>query len=215
MKTMKLASTILALLIAAYIFSACSKFEYDNSTIFAKVTAIDGQKVTLLVGEMNIDENMMQGDFNGDMSNFTPPTDDGNIPQMPNEDLGEMPTLPEGETMPEGELPEMPSDGSIPEMPDGGMQLPNGELPEGMGNMQMPFVAGDDTITLTLNEEIVKTLSVDSIVQITFGDNGSVEALNIVGGNMQGGFGGGNPFNSMTPPESGEVEGSTTNNANS
>lgn len=189
MKTIKLIVMILTLTLVIGAFAGCSKFEYDNSTIIAQVTAIDGQNVTLIVGEMAMDENMMQG---GNMqgSNMMPPTGDGSIPKMPD---GEIPELPEGETMPEmpeGGMPQMPEDGAMPEMP-------NGEMPEGFENgMQSPFIAGDDSITLTLNEETVGTLSVGSILQITFGDNGNVESLAVLGGNMQGSFGGSN----MTPP---------------
>lgn len=189
MKTMKLIVAILTLTLVIGAFAGCTKFEYDNSTIVAQVKAIEGQKVTLLVGEMAMDGNMMPG---GNMQggNMTPPTGDSTFPAIPD---GEMPEMPEGETMPEmpeGGMPQMPNDGSMPEMP-------NGEMPEGFGSgMQSPFTAGEDSITLTLNEETVKTLSVGSIVQITFGDNGSVESLTVLGGNMQGGFGGGN----MIPP---------------
>lgn len=185
MKTMKLIVAILTLTLVIGAFAGCTKFEYDNSTIVAQVTAIDGQKVTLLVGEMDMGGNMMQGGMmpGGNMQggNMTPPTGDSTFPAIPD---GEMPE------MPEGGMPQMPNDGSMPEMP-------NGEMPEGFGSgMQSPFTAGEDSITLTLNEETVKTLSVGSIVQITFGDNGSVESLTVLGGNMQGGFGGGN----MIPP---------------
>ena len=189
MKTMKLIVAILTLTLVIGAFAGCTKFEDDNSTIVAQVKAIEGQKVTLLVGEMAMDGNMMPG---GNMQggNMTPPTGDSTFPAIPD---GEMPEMPEGETMPEmpeGGMPQMPNDGSMPEMP-------NGEMPEGFGSgMQSPFTAGEDSITLTLNEETVKTLSVGSIVQITFGDNGSVESLTVLGGNMQGGFGGGN----MIPP---------------
>lgn len=185
MKTMKLIVAILTFTLVIGAFAGCTKFEYDNSTIVAQVTAIDGQKVTLLVGEMDMGGNMMQGGMmpGGNMQggNMTPPTGDSTFPAIPD---GEMPE------MPEGGMPQMPNDGSMPEMP-------NGEMPEGFGSgMQSPFTAGEDSITLTLNEETVKTLSVGSIVQITFGDNGSVESLTVLGGNMQGGFGGGN----MIPP---------------
>lgn len=183
MKIIKPIVTILILTLVIGAFAGCSKFEYDNSTIVAQVTAIDGQKVTLTVGEMAIDENMMQGD------SMALPAGDGSIQAMPN---GEMPEPLEGEAIPElpdGDMPQMPEDGSMPEMP-------NGELPKDFENgVQPPFTAGDDSITLTLNEETVGTLSVGSIVRITFGDNGSVESLTVLGGNMQGGFGG-----NMTPP---------------
>lgn len=65
MKVIKPIVAIQNLMLVIGIFAGCSKFAYDNSTIVAQVTAIDGQKVPLLVGEMAMDENMMPG---GEMS---------------------------------------------------------------------------------------------------------------------------------------------------
>lgn len=188
MKTIKLIVAILILTLVIAALAGCSKFEYDNSTIIAQVTTIEGQKVTLLVGEMAMDGNVMPG---GNMQggNMMPPMGDGSFPSMPE---GEFPDMGNFDinNIPEGGMFQMPNGGSMPDMP-------NGEMPEGFKNsMKSPFTAGNDSITLTLNEETVKTLSVGSIVQITFGDNGSVESLMVLGGNMQGGFGGGN----MMPP---------------
>lgn len=179
MKKLKFVSLMIVLLFGILMFSSCSSFPYDNQTIIAKVTAIDGQNVTFLVGDMSIDENQRRGE-GGDMGNMMPPNGNGSAPSMPDGTRQEMPSLPNGETMPE--------DGFASE---GGMPMPDGEIPNGSGeNMTIPFTAGDDTITLTLNEETVKTLSVGSIVQITFGDNGTVESLTAPGGDRQNGFGG-------------------------
>ena len=84
--------------------------------------------------------------------------------------------------------------------------MPNGSFPDRMGNLQLPFVETGDTITLTLNTESVKTLSIGSLVEITFGEGGSVLSLNVIDGRMQGEFGDGAY---MTPPPS------DTNNSDS
>lgn len=152
MRLVKCFSLILALLATLGGLAACSKFKYDNSTVMAKVESIDGQKVVLIVGEMDIGEGMQPGAL-------------GSIPDLGGTVMPDMEDLPEGFD---------------------GMQIPNGQFPSGLGDMQMPFNETGDKITLTLNEQIVKTLSVGSIVQITFGDNGSVEALTSLDDVMSG-----------------------------
>ena len=165
MKHVKYFSLILALLLTVGIFTACSKFEYDNSTVLAKVSSIEGQKVVFLVGEMDLGGGVKPEDFGGGMRDI--PDFGGERPNLEDLPEGEFPSGFEGMQKPEGEPPEDFS----------GMQIPNGQLPGGFGDMQMPFKENGETITLTLNEETVKTLSVGNIVQIIFGDNGNVEAL--------------------------------------
>lgn len=160
MKSVKWLSLVLALLVTVGIFTACSKFKYDNSTVVAMVEFINGQKVVLLVGETDFGEGMRPENLGNGM---------GNIPDFG----GEMPDI---EDLPEGEFPSG----------FGGMQIPNGQFSSGFRDMQMPFKENGDKITLTLNSETVKTLSVGSIVQITFGDNGSVEALTSIDDMMIG-----------------------------
>ena len=156
MKTIKLFSIFLALLIGVLGLSACAPFAYDNTTILAKITHIEGQKVTMLVGEMEMD-NPMQGNF----SNM------GNMPSFPN---GEMPSFPEG-------MEDFPfANGDFPSGMSG-MQMPNFDFSGEMGDMGEMFHEDCDTISLTLNADIVETLAVGNIVQITFGDNGSVQSL--------------------------------------
>ena len=96
-------------------------------------------------------------------------------------DFGNMGNMP---SIPNGQMPSFPND-------MGDMQFPNGQIPDDLGGMQIPdfdfsggtmdmeaiFHDGCDTITLTLHADVVKTLSVDDIVQITFGDNGSITSL--------------------------------------
>ena len=95
-----------------------------------------------------------------------------------------------------GEMPDMGEMPNMGEMPD----MSEMSRPGGMNGMQMPFTESGDTITLTLNEDIVNTLTVDAIVQITFGDNGSVQSLTPIGGKMQDDFGGDIDFSNMMPP---------------
>ena len=180
MRLVKCFSLILALLTTLGGLAACSKFKYDNSTVMAKVESIDGQKVVLIVGEMDIGEGMQPGAL-------------GSIPDLGGTVMPDMEDLPEGfdsSQIPSGQMPEGFDGTQMPngQMPEGfdGMQIPNGQFPSGLGDMQMPFNETGDKITLTLNEQIVKTLSVGSIVQITFGDNGSVEALTSLDDVMSG-----------------------------
>lgn len=205
----KVLSAILLVFVITASLAACSKFEYSNSTITAKITAINGQKVTLLVGMSESNGGMMPG-------GNTPP-ENGMRPGMPNGQES-VPALPEGESMPAGGIPEMPVDGSAPEMPNESMQQPEGgmqgqipDMPEGgmqgnmpgggMGGMMPAFDENGDKITVTLNAETVSTLAVGDVVIISFGDDGSVTSLNVLGGNMQGGMNGNKP--QMMPPESG------------
>ena len=185
MRLVKRISLLLALLVTVGTFTACSKFEYDNSTVMARVESIDGQKVVLLVGEMDFGRGMYPEEFGGGMGSL--PDFGGESPNMEVPPEGEFPSGFEGMQRPEGELPEG----------FGGMQIPGGQFPSRSGDMQMPFRGNGDQITLTLNEETVKALSVGSIVQITFGDKGSVESLIPLAG-MMGGLGG-NGFGSAIP----------------
>ena len=185
MRLVKRISLLLALLVTVGTFTACSKFEYDNSTVMARVESIDGQKVVLLVGEMDFGRGMYPEEFGGGMGSL--PDFGGESPNMEVPPEGEFPSGFEGMQRPEGELPEG----------FGGMQIPGGQFPSRSGDMQMPFRGNGDQITLTLNEETVKALSVGSIVQITFGDKGSVESL-IPLASMMGGLGG-NGFGSTMP----------------
>ena len=199
MRLVKRISLLLALLVTVGTFTACSKFEYDNSTVMARVESIDGQKVVLLVGEMDFGRGMYPEEFGGGMGSL--PDFGGESPNMEVPPEGEFPSGFEGMQRPEGEFPNgfegmQRPEGELPEG-FGGMQIPGGQFPSGSGDMQMPFRGNGDQITLTLNEETVKALSVGSIVQITFGDKGSVESLIPLAG-MMGGLGG-NGFGGTMP----------------
>ena len=199
MRLVKRISLLLALLVTVGTFTACSKFEYDNSTVMARVESIDGQKVVLLVGEMDFGRGMYPEEFGGGMGSL--PDFGGESPNMEVPPEGEFPSGFEGMQRPEGEFPNgfegmQRPEGELPEG-FGGMQIPGGQFPSRSGDMQMPFRGNGDQITLTLNEETVKALSVGSIVQITFGDKGSVESL-IPLASMMGGLGG-NGFGSTMP----------------
>lgn len=136
MKTMKLLALTLALLVTIGVFSACTGFAYDNTTILAKITAIDGQTVSLIVGEMTMDDNMMPDNF-GDFGNM------GNMPSIPN---GQMPSFPND--MGDMQFP----NGQIPD-DLGGMQIPDFDFSGGTMDMEAIFHDGCDTITFVVNED--------------------------------------------------------------
>ena len=113
------------------------------------------------------------------------------MPSFPN---GEMPSFPEGM----GDFPFANGD-----FPNGmsGMEIPNFDFSGEMFNMDEMFHEGCDTISLTLNADVVKTLAVGNIVQVTFGDNGSVQSLTSLDEAM---LGGDDFSNMLTPPISTE-----------
>lgn len=192
MKHFKTAILILLSLLFVCVCTSCSEFAYSNSTIVAKITAIDGQTVTLLVGETDGKEADIPNGNGTGADIPAPPTQDGSAPRQPDGEPTDMPELPDGERFTNGEMPSMPDDNSALEPPDGTRQ-PDGKRPD--GENPFAFTASDTSITLTLNEETVQTLSVGNIVQITFGNNGTVENLTILGNNLPKEF-----ENGETPP---------------
>ncbi len=151
--------------ISLLVFSSCAKDEekgkYDNSTVYAQVTEINGTEITFTIGELK-EVSMDFGQGGMEMPS-------GEVPPMPNGDM----------EMPSGEIPPMPS-GEIPPMPDGGMmELPSGEVPP-MPNgdmVELPFIAGDEIIVLNLNQETVSILKVGDITEIVFAQNGAVKSI--------------------------------------
>ena len=187
MKTVKKVSYVILLIMLLFTVSSCSKFKYDNKTVIGMVTSIDGQKVTMNVSESDIDLSELQnftGSFSGDMSEWA--SEFSNEFPYGEFSSGDMPDL---ENLPEtGEIPnmgEMPDMGSIP-------GFSSGSFPGSMtGGSSFSFEDGDE-ITLTLNEDVISQISVGSIVQISFGDNGTVLSFEPIDITAQGtSFGGG------------------------
>ena len=160
MRLVKRISLLLALLDTVGTFTACSKFEYDNSTVMARVESIDGQKVVLLVGEMVFGRGMYPEEFGGGMGSL--PDFGGESPNMEVPPEGEFPSGFEGMQRPEGEFPSgfegmQRPEGELPEG-FGGMQIPGGQFPSRSGDMQMPFRGNGDQIMYTIPTNITITI---------------------------------------------------------
>ena len=82
---------------------------------------------------------------------------------------------------PEGKTPPPMQGGEIPSMPEGEMPPPmqGGEALDGSGTITppIPFKEGTVKLTLNLNEETIKTLAVGDIVEVVFGENGTVKSI--------------------------------------
>lgn len=171
--------------------------DYSNTTITGSVTAIDGTLVTIQTG--------MGG---GGNKNGAPPQNNG-APDAQNDDSQQSDTAapeasqsadssnssdgnsqstqqPDGE--PDGERPT-----DMPELPGGEQptNMPNGEQPSDMQNSEKAvFDLGSASITSEDNsgEDIsVSDIEVGDMLEITFGDNNTVESVVI----KTAGFGGG------------------------
>lgn len=210
------------LCVAALLFSltACSgsnsdaesEADYSNQTLTGQVTAIDGAKVTLLLGEITEQEMDMQqkddrqtppeipnGEAQGEGREFSEMTGSGDQNQTP-------PDLPEEGSQGDGGTPPDKPDGDNIGMTSGDMMMPD-------GNMTMnTFTAGDKTAAIDLDgaaiqvesgmetaKGMLEDISVDSVLVLEVGDNNAVTSVTVKfmgsgdmqsGGGMQGGFGG-------------------------
>lgn len=188
MKVFRLLAIFAVLALIVCSVAACNKTEYKSTTLVAKVSEISADGVTFVIGELEGIE----------LPEGSAPNMNGM--QKPSVPDGEMPTMPDGEML---ELPE----GDIPAMPDGempSMSGVNGGFGGGMGNGNMggadlssSFKASKETITLTLDEEVLSTLTLNAIVMISFDAEGNAT---VTRADMMGG--GRFPMdNGMIPPE--------------
>lgn len=126
-----------------------------NSVVISCLGIEKDQTYTLKIGEETTDIQMTdiiygasngmgggfggQGGFEGGKGGFGGGRGQGGQkgerPDMSEMPSGEVPELPEGMELPEGEMPQMPN-GEMPEFPEG-MELPEGGMPQ-MPNGQMP-----------------------------------------------------------------------------
>lgn len=143
-----------------------SESNLSNTTVTGQVTAVDGNTVTLLLGEL------------AEMPAAEPPAVEGS---------GEAPT---GEA-PSGEAPTGGGSGEAPsgEAPAGGG---SGEAPAGGGAMS-GFTAGDESATMSITDSTVITIenmgastagtisdiTVGSIIEVVFGDNNTVSSVTV------------------------------------
>lgn len=137
--------------------AACSKqTDYSGQTITGQVTAIDGTKITLQLGELTDEDSGMPGDS---FETLGDPNKSGNgqtPPDLPNDEQ-----QGDGQTPPDRPSGEKQGDGQTP--PD----MPDGEMRQGGDDMQMPyennsmgsFTAGEEAVTLNLDGAEIKVES--------------------------------------------------------
>lgn len=181
----KVLTCVMAAAVLALFLVGCresSESDLSNSTVTGQVTAVDGNSVTLLLGELT--ENEMGTPPSGDTASGTAPS---GAPS------GEAPS---GEA-PAGEAPSGDGSGEVPsgEAPSGG---DSGEAPSGGGSMSS-FTAGEESVTITITDDTVITIegmgddtegtiadiTADSILEVSFGADNTVTSVtvkNIMGG---------------------------------
>lgn len=152
--------------------------DHSNTTVTGKITAMNGNEVTLQLGELSEGE-APGGEVPGKPEGEGP---EGEAPGKPEgkEPEGEAPGKLEGEE-PEGEAPGKPEgkepEGSAPEMPEGG-QIP----------ARYEFTENGETITLDLSEgeftedsvkDSLDALSEGDILEISTGDDNSVKTITV------------------------------------
>ena len=176
-------------------FAACGKStDYSNGTVVGKVTAINGTKVTLQLGELSESERPDMPDADSQQDGQTPPEK----PSGDNSQDGQMPPEKPDSNGTETEQPSS-SDNTVngtdgngaqsgqtaPEMP----AAPQGEAPTGgFGGMQS-FTASDETVkidldgaTVTENLQVasIEDISKGDVIKITFNDSNEPEAVEII-----------------------------------
>lgn len=169
--------------------SADAQKDYSNQTVIGQVTAIEGTKVTLQLGEM--DSPSMKEKPEADGENGKQPGD--------GQDDAERPERPEGDIPDDAERPEMsqlPPDGENEDREKNPPSGADGDI-ERKGNGG--FMAGEETLSLDLDgvsivtnnrgestEAKLEDIAENDILTITFGENNTVESVEVRFGN---GFG--------------------------
>ena len=144
-----------------------------KKTLTEQITALEGQSVTVQLGTLAQDAGNRQGGQQG-----TPPA------------------KPEGET---GTSAQQGGTGTAPAAPQGDAQIgqtppdkPEGEQANAEGGQGMQtFTAGKESMTVSVNEETAKNLSVGDVVRITLNKDQTVQSVTVVPQMLGGGPGDG------------------------
>lgn len=196
--------------------------EYVDTTITGQITAIDGDEVTLQLGELSeaSDDSKAPGDMEKPDDTNSDGTSDGSTSQ--NSDSNQPPEMPSDDASSSdanapqnndgSQPPEKPddansdstSDGSTSQNTDGNQppEMPDGEA----GGSSQTFTAGDDTTTVDLSDakitEDTETITIDDlekndVLEITFDSNGNATSVTVVtlSSGKQSGFGGSGQVN--------------------
>ena len=212
-KIMKFFSLFLAVLFVLSC-TACSSTdtapdEQGQTTLFGKITAIDGNSITLALAQQ-AEGGPEGGGTPGDAMGSPPsgaPTGDGETapPDMPSEapaDGGEQPQAPASSA--QAEIPaddvqngasdsqaEAPSGGQPPEMPEGGAGGSDSQL---TGESQTITVNEETGYTISGQAGSLSDLAVDDWITVTLSGN---TVVSIQSGGMRGGPGGGSSASSV------------------
>ncbi len=213
MKFKKITAIICAAALILSLAACAKKADYSGTTVVGKVTAADGNKVTVSIGTLDESaENTAKPDGNSD-SQTPPEKPDGDS----NSDSQTPPEKPDGDSNSEGQTPPEKPDGNgdgqtPPEKPDGdsNSQTPpekpdgdsnNGSTPPDMpdGNSATFTESGDTaeidissaTVTENGNTVSVSDIEVGDILRITFNDKNTAETVEIVSVSANAGGNGG------------------------
>ena len=198
--------------------------EYVDTTITGQITAIDGDEVTLQLGELSeaSDDSNAPSDMEKPEDANSDGTSDGNTAQ--NSDSNQPPAKPDDTNSdttsddstaqnsdgnqppakPEDANRDTTSDGSASQNSDNNQppEMPDGEA----GGSSQTFTAGDDTATVDLSDaeitEDSETITIDDlekndVLEITFDSNGNATSVTVVtlSSGKQSGFGGSGQVN--------------------
>ena len=192
---MKKILAMLCIFVMIVSLAACGSSTADS--VYGKVTAIDGNSVTVQLGEMS---------EQGDMSQGQPPSDENGGQNVDGS----------SQQPPDGQQP--------PEKPSGDSEngeTPSGEAPSGQPPAGMPggggFTAGEETavydltnatITKDGNEAAVSDIAEGDILKITLDKSGNAETVEI---QNVGGFGGSGTVEQGSSANTIDEDGSYTN----
>lgn len=204
---MKKILAMLCIFVLIVSLAACGSSSADS--VYGKITAIDGNSVTVQLGEMS---------EQGDMPQGQPPSDE-NGGQNADASSQQPPEKPDGEDSngqaPSGQPPEKPSsDSENGEAPSG--QAPSGQPPAGMpgaggftaGEETAVYDLTDATITKEGNEASISDIAEGDILKITLDKSGNAETVEI---QNVGGFGGSSTMDQGSSANTIDEDGSYTN----
>ncbi len=222
-------------LVLALAACAGTESDYSGQSIVGKVTAIDGTKVTLQLGEWS-EPDIGEGGQQGAEPPEPPSGENGSEGQTP-------PEKPSGESGQQGQVsPVSPGQGSgghadAPAKPSGGDDANGGgdasgsdgqAPPESAADMSGGFVAGDETATFDLEHASIEVesgsetedgtlddVAIDSILALEIGEDNAAKTVTVkaAGGSAGGAFGSSDQVNQGTAANTLDSDGTYSDSA--
>lgn len=139
------------------LLSACSSADYSNQTIVGKISKIEGNTITLELGDV------LENEQDVKILQF-----DGEAPQM--SENGMPPQM-------NGEMPELPENGELPQMPQMNDALQSQKTYTFIANDKMVEV-NLESIGVTLDDLTIESVvKVGDVIGVSFGSNNSIESI--------------------------------------